>query len=45
MTIIDRKSLVAVVGILKRRFPNLTADETIDLASDILLALSEIRGE
>lgn len=40
-----REELKAVAGVLKQRFKNLTAEETIDLASDILVAIQDAKPQ
>lgn len=35
------KSITATVRILKARFPNLTAEESVELASAIVMAIAE----
>ena len=33
----------AIAAVLKRRFPNLTVDETLQIAGDIITALAETK--
>ena len=41
MNAIDQAILIRVVTILKRRFPNLTSEETVRLAAEIVMATAE----
>jgi len=42
VTTLDRMMLKAVVAVLKKRFNNLGAEELIELATDILVAVTEV---
>lgn len=42
MNDIDRAMVLAVVDVIKKRFPNLTAIELINMSMDILDATNEV---
>lgn len=41
---IEIETVRAVARVIKRRFPNLTTDETLELAGDILKAIENPTG-